>query len=806
MQNDEGSGRSSSISRRDFLGSAAAAAALVSSRSAAILASGLLAGTREKGKSAIGEWLDDADGLPCFHYTGPLSFHIRLKNGETLTPKHIAPGYSRSYLPEDPYFLLGNYRLTVFVHASGLYQILTGERGWGRMNQGDSSFSGVNRAAVEFGGKRYELVGMGSPAAAAADKVFGVGFARYRYQVTPAVEITRAISVRPSKKPGDGASALLVTVRMRNLGEAELDAVYTEDVRAKYEMISNAGSSEPKLVSYSSEVVRDDSHGILRADFHPHPAHPPGFWKGHISRLEGDPPSLFVQVDGDERVHTISEKDSAGHDLIGIRSAVKLTPGNESVLTFVVGYSRGSIDVMTALAAAVRPDVPLNPTVSESAFGKEWARVLPGFADEADTALRREMRWNAAVLEAMATYREYYDETAVPQGTLYDYVWGVWAVSRDFVQHALPLCHTNPALAKSILRFTMKRMSRDGEIKLEDMGFGWVSPGGQTSSDQQLYFFMLMAEYLRATKDVSILSEEVGYYPQERAGKGTGLDRIREAFLFLQEQVGTGEHGLVCMWGGDWNDEFYAEPGAIPSEQVFWTAESHMNSAMAVVILGSLISALESVNELATSAAPKDEVIQLVKAMREYRRRILDAYLRDWGTRLFPRRAYVSTDQIVGDKEMWLEPQGFSLQIPELDSTRKSALWDEIQRRLLVGEKQGCRQRENPSKGKEPWTAGGTRENGGFWWALQGPLILGVATFDRTAALGLVRRITFAHFADQFPQYWTGTWSASDSLDSSLVPTEGLSFLPVYCAHAHAWPLYCYLCLRQGNSSCASTA
>jgi len=39
-----------------------------------------------------------------------------------------------------------------------------------------------------------------------------------------------------------------------------------------------------------------------------------------------------------------------------------------------------------------------------------------------------------------------------------------------------------------------------------------------------------------------------------------------------------------------------------------------------------------------------------------------------------------------------------------------------------------------------------------------------------------------------------------------LIPTEGLpdqtwTFFesPVYCAHAHAWPLYCYYRLRAGG-------
>jgi len=65
----------------------------------------------------------------------------------------------------------------------------------------------------------------------------------------------------------------------------------------------------------------------------------------------------------------------------------------------------------------------------------------------------------------------------------------------------------------------------------------------------------------------------------------------------------------------------------------------------------------------------------------------------------------------------------------------------------------------------------------------------------------LLHRITFANYARSFPNYWTGQWSASDSLDSSLLKTSGLSIAIPWCAHAHAWPLYCYLRLRPSSDA-----
>jgi hypothetical protein len=221
---------------------------------------------------------------------------------------------------------------------------------------------------------------------------------------------------------------------------------------------------------------------------------------------------------------------------------------------------------------------------------------------------------------------------------------------------------------------------------------------------------------------------------------------------------------------------------------------------MAVVILGDLATVLDSVKP--TLPASAADVATLTGAMREHRARLLQAYLTDWGSRPFPRRIYVRPGESFGEDEMWLEPQGFTLLIPELPATRKRALFAEIERRVMQGEALGARQIEKP-KAHPGWEPG-SRENGGFWYALNGPLILGVDTFDHETAMALLKRMGYSNYARRFPSYWAGQWSAADNLESSLLPTEGLpdqtwtySDGPVYCAHAHAWPLYCYYRLRE---------
>ena len=735
---------------------------------------------------SMGGWIDDDFGLPGYRYTGPLRVpeNAEQANGDLEWRKAAE---NRALLPDDPVFLLGNYRLTLFAHASGLYQVVTAERAWGRMNDGDKPWTGANEATVEFAGRAHNLIGLDAPAAEAAEKTFGVGFARYGYDLGGGVKAVRKLSVLPSTKPGYGTSAFLVQVSLSNSSKSLVELRYTETTRASYRQLFAEWAREQYEVKYSPREARRIGAETVAVDFNVQPRHKMAFPPaGQMTCLEQYPPTVFVKTGGDG-FQPYSSQDTAGYTNIGVSGKVVLSPGKEKVFFFVVGYTRdvseAAIDTLTGRIKSGRASASL----LGSAFGEDWLKAVPQFADEADRALRREMRWNAAVMEQAATWREYYDETIMPEGTVYEYIWGVVASSRDQAQHALPLCHTNPSLARSTLRYILKRTLPDGEVKLNDQGFGWVPSGAQQTSDQQLFFFLLLAEYLRVTGDASILTEAIEYYPRDCAGRDTGLAHVRQAFVFIRDRVGVGAHGLMRRWNSDWNDMFFFWPTTKPYARMFDAGESLMNAGMAIVILGDLAGQIERLR-IPDSA-------DLVAALREYRGDQLRAWLRDLGDRAFPRRAWEDYNASLGDDNMWLEPQGFALLIPEFPVERKKRLYAELERRLLDGGPMGARQIEHPVD--QPGTPMGTRENGGFWYSLNGPVVLGLATFDRDAAEKLMRKMTFANYERNFPAYWTGQWAASDALDSAQLKSSGLSSNIVYCTHAHAWPLYCYLRLRE---------
>ena len=717
----------------------------------------------------IGCWREDRSGLPCFEYTDSLPYQEKLKNGTAVK------------LPEDPWFLLGNYRLTLFTHVSGEYELISGQRSWMRMNRGEQPWNGLNEAVVCVDGKEIRLTGMDSIAAdpARCKRVGGCGFMDYRYEAG-GIDVERNLSVKPSTAPDNGTSSFVLTVTFRNETDQSCEVIYTETLGVNVAPMHGQKAD----IRYVQRFRMDGGTGIVDTEaVFDDPLLAPE--REAMTVNEGYPPQVFMQPISEEIFVTGNDRKLTG------ACSFTLESGGKKQIHLIIGFAHDGIDAAcSGMETASCPDEPV------SAFAAEWAAVLPDFMQETDTDLRRELRWHAYILETMATWSEYYGEAKIPQGTVYDYYWGQHASARDNFQHALPLVYYNPALARSVLRYMLKRTAPWGEIRLIEYGNGYAANEEYFTSDQQLYFLLLLKEYLRVTGDTAILRETVTPYPAGKTSEmpvGKLLERI---FLFLRDTISVGEHGLVRLLNSDWNDAVYYIVDA-PYNVVFSKGESHMNTAMALAILQGLIPVLEGTGF--------SELEPLCRSMTLYRKNLLEAFLKDMDGRDFPRRMYFN-GAAYGENNMFLEPQGFTLQIRELSEKKKRRLYTEMQHRVYKGERIGAREQENPEFTDEQFDWG-SRENGGFWWALNGPAILGVASFDPAEARSLLENMTLKHLSESFPEYWCSWWSSADTLESSLIPAEGLTDqtmdfwrFPVFCAHPHAWILYCWYCLREAES------
>ena len=736
----------------------------------------------------LGNWTYDKNDMPVFNYTGVLPFSaVRPDGGEVK-------------LPEDPWFLLGNYRITLFAHISGKIQILTGERAWGRVNFNGIN-SGGNSAVLTIDNDDYSLLGLESEAIKiSTKKKFGIGYASYNYQLDKNITCSRSIHVKPSKNLKDGESAYLLIIHIKNNGSTSRSVSYKELYTARYEMnqLQHLSNEQKPLLYRSNVVIKNEK--LISAEYSTESNDLFLFGKKEERALyDGYPPQFYVSLQT-ENGEVLESLDKGGNDAIGFKINLNLKPGEEKTVVAVVGFSFEESEIESSVKALIN-NSSKSMNSDGGVFIKDWKDVLPLFENERDPVLHREMIWNAYCLESMATYKAYYDEVMIPQGTAYDYDWGVHGSSRDHLQHGLPTCYYNPELSKSILRFIMKRMRPTGEIMLAEAGYGHNTHSNYYASDQQLYFFYLLGEYLRITKDYNFLFERVKYYPSTSTIETTVYEHFEKCFTFLRDDIRRGEHGLIRLLNADWNDMTY-HLMSLPYNLTYHTAESHMNTAMALVFLDEIWKPFDF---FVISNDIDEENLRIAKlsaSIEKYRDELLKAYLADWNGNEFPRRMYINDTLVFGEDQMFLEPQGFTLQIRELDNERKIALYKKIKAALLNGEKIGARQQENPKE--YPILIAGSRENGGFWWALNGPLVIGVNTFDKEEAFRLLQNMTFENISRNFPDYWSGYWSAPDNIDSSLIPTEGLpdqahnwAETPVYCAHAHAWPLYCYYKLTQ---------
>lgn len=744
---------------------------------------------------SIGSWSIDKNNLPNFNYTGVLPYNAILENGEKVK------------LPKDPWFLLGNYRLTLFTHVSGEYELITGQRSWGRMNQGNTANSGLNSSSVSLSdgkGKdivQYQLTGLNSLAAdpKTSTRQFGCGYAKYTYK-TNNFTCERILACRPSNSPYNGLSAFLVSVKLRNTTNRSLEFTYNESVTANHEMMEQQRRSlQGKLVKYQNTVSINEKQNIIKADIKGISADPLLFPdEKSVSTYDGFPPSLFLKaLSLNTQLKNKNEKD---RNELSASTTVSLKPKEEVTIQYIIGYCfERNFEAIETLANELQKGTDVKNNVND--FRSDWLKVLPDFPKEADKTLRNEMVWHAYNLEVMATYSDYYKETKIPQGTVYDYDWGIHASARDHMQHGLALVYYNPKLAKSLLKYMIKKTTPLGEIRLVESGFGTANAGSYFTSDQQLYFFQLLSEYLRVTGDYEFLQEQVENYPIASGYKPTVLQTTENCFKFLRDEIGIGSHGLVRLMNSDWNDSIFYIVNA-PYNRVLYSGESHMNTAMAIVELDNLIGQLKIAVSKKDFADFVPQLDRFSASIDVYRNNISAAFFKDLGERKFSRRMYFNGHSY-GDDNLFLEPQGHMMRMKELSPARKQDLLKELKERVYKGEKLGAREQQSPEFDDKEFDKG-SRENGGFWYALNGPLIIGISKFDKPQAWLLLKNMTFEHYAKSFPNYWSSYWSASDNVESSLIPAEGLpdqtsnySDIPVYCAHPHAWLLYCYYKLTE---------
>lgn len=466
----------------------------------AVLMAGLL--TFSKDLSA-GKWADTPAGLPYYIYEGDAS----------------------SDKGEDPAFLLGNYRLSLMTHVSGIYQLMSGERVWARFNADPSRPDyGKNRATLTIDRRSTELVGKNSLASnpLRCSVETGIGFTRYDYRLDNGMKCSRMISVMPSDEINKGNPCFLVSVTFTNTGRGTRKVNYVEAFSPEYvPMNGQMIPAEERVLKYP--VVTEVAFRYLKAIFAPTPQQFMRFPSPDARSLhEVAPQQLFLYAEN--AFLSINEGE-----LKATMTDFRLRSGESRTMYIVIGFADEDVKTVAENMLSSAKDGKYG------AYEALWKRRLPDFSSERDADVRREMYWNAHMLESSAVYDRYFDETFVPVGADETYRFGRNLSNADHLNAVLPLCYTNPELAKSALRYVIKHVDFDGRLHEGNEGYGCIPFSPESGECLQSDLMCSVAEYLRITADYGFLDERMTIYPMGQGEYLTVMEVLERCFLYSND-------------------------------------------------------------------------------------------------------------------------------------------------------------------------------------------------------------------------------------------------------------------------------
>jgi hypothetical protein len=475
-----------------------------------------------------------------------------------------------------------------------------------------------------------------------------------------------------------------------------------------------------------------------------------------------------------------------------------LSPGESRTLTFAYGYLPQGF-TLDELLARYRDDLPGLWSRSSAAWKAGRIQLeIPG-----EPWVDRELAWHNYYLRSDLTYDSFFQEHILSQGHVYQYVIGFQGAARDPLQHALPFVFSQPEIVRQVLRYTLKEVKPDGEIPYGITGHGMLLPAQFRPSDQELWLLWLASEYVLANRDTAFLDEQIQTFPVygPKAGKARVADMLWRCYRHLVDVAGFGEHGLLRLSNGDWNDMVVI--GHVPPGQhriVIRKAESVLNSAMAAYVLdhyARMLTCTGQVNMAADAHRQAESQRQAVGAQ--------------WTGQWF-RRAWL-TPKIgwVGDEQIWLEPQPWAIisraAAPDQVKQLVQSIDEAVRRPSPIGARllgQGVPKMQELM---------GSGSNGGVWPSINGTLVWALARVDSVMAWDEWVKNSLAAHAEAYPEVWYGIWSGPDTYNSTLSRHPGQTVFderfiageppkdwfnmgvnwtdfPVMNMHPHAWPLY----------------
>jgi hypothetical protein len=797
------------------------------------------------GSGYFGEWITDRHGLPAYRYTC----------NQTIDPKAKTPVHKEWRAPTDQTHQVGNDRLVAAVSNYGYLQV--------RQDEGSPKFLNDyspenNRygAGIGYLTDGTSLLSTYYPGGGDSfERILGAGYLRKTVK-GKGYGVDQVIFAPFGDDP-----ILISQVSVANHGHATAKVRWVEywgchNYQFSYRSLMEAAalSGAPKAAAMRREFAERFSHqfqalehgaGLMESQkFLGRTPQDEQIWQGiqnymkvnpttffgpPLPQLAPDatmedvnpPPTFLVSLDapvdgfstngaaffGSGSVeHPSGVAHKLGNDLgaAGPESALlverelDLGPSESRTIYFMYGYLPEGFE-LTGLVRKYKADVASLWGHSSAAWKADGLRLRSA----SEPWVERETAWHNYYLRSDLTYDSFFREHILSQGHVYQYVLGFQGAARDPLQHALPFIFSRPEIVRGILRYTLKEIQADGSIPYGIVGSGVPMPSIFHPSDLELWLLWLASEYVLATRDKAFLEEKVPTYPRHEAGPNDATVRelLARSYTHLVEGIGVGEHGLMRLSNGDWNDAVVLSP--VPPErlaEVRQHGESVLNAAMACYVLDYYARLLRSIGDtkMAGEAHAKAE------AQRQ-------AVRAQWSGRWF-RRVWLNAQLgWLGDEQLWLEPQPWAIiggaATPEQSKVLVEAVDELLRKPSPIG---ALYQNKGLVKSYLLGSPLGSATNAGVWPSLNGTLIWALALVNGGEAWDEWKKNTLAVHAEAYPEVWYGIWSGPDTYNSVLSKYPGQTTFaeagpegtpemdlginwtdfPVMNMHPHAWPLY----------------
>lgn len=297
--------------------------------------------------------------------------------------------------------------------------------------------------------------------------------------------------------------------------------------------------------------------------------------------------------------------------IAAFRYILSLEPGQKAELAFAAGCGLGTLD-------AVRETLP-DPTSVRTTLERtraEWkkktARGFFPLIPEGDFR-----NW----LDTFFAYQIYQQSTGMVRGTYRGF--------RDVAQDVMGISRYDGKAARALLLDLGTRMKTSGQCLRQ-----WNTEGGANDErdfrDLPFWLILALETYERYTGDSSIYTERVPYLDSPAGARDSGQNETlwQHAMTGIAYSLKYGDHGLVLMGAGDWNDAL-SGPGK--------TGGTTFLNQIAYLALST-----------ADSVAKKHGFAHGFDIAAE-QQRLYDGVMRYWNGEWFAR-AVTETGEIVGDE------------------------------------------------------------------------------------------------------------------------------------------------------------